>query len=202
MGTNRADALSNAAGGGAAARGGGGPVQLEAAIPIKNSRSTFESVHQGPVWALAKKDNTYLFSGSSDTNIQVWDLENQKPLHTLAGHKSIVHSMDIYQNTLISGSDDRTLKFWDIAETWKCTKTIRTNNVACVLKVASGCLFAGSFKCVKVWNLDTFEFVTNIEAHNHWVRALNITKGHLFTGGYNAINVRTHPVPIARYLYR
>ena len=72
------------------------------------------------MWALAKtKDESLLFSGSSDTTIQVWDLTTLKPVHSLQGHESIVHSIDIYNNWLISGSDDRTIRFWDIKTSWK-----------------------------------------------------------------------------------
>lgn len=60
------------------------------------------------------------------------------------------------------------------------------------MRVASGLLFAGSYKSVKVWNLESVSEVTTLDAHNHWVRALNITKGHLYSGGYNAVNVRIH----------
>lgn len=64
------------------------------------------------------------------------------------------------------------------------------NNVACVLKVASNLLFAGSYKVVKAWDLENgYKELKELDGHSHWVRALNITKGHLFSGGYNSIDV-------------
>lgn len=51
-----------------------------------------------------------LFSGSSDATVQVWDLQTFKPTATLRGHMSIVHSIDVWNRYVISGSDDRTIK--------------------------------------------------------------------------------------------
>jgi hypothetical protein len=49
----------------------------------------------------------------------------------------------------ISGSDDRTIKFWDL-DTQMCKKTIADDNIPCALKINRGHLFSGSFKHLKV----------------------------------------------------
>lgn len=112
-----------------------------------------------------------------------------RPVRTLNGHTSIVHSVEVWNNTIISGSEDRCLKFWDMDQDFKCVKTIKANNIACVLRAASNHLFAGLYKTVKVWNLETGEFSCDLDNHNHWVRALNVTKGHLYSGCYNVVNM-------------
>lgn len=94
-------------------------------------KQTFEA-HGGPIWTLVKTDN-YIISGSSDTTVQTWDATSMRPVRTLNGHTSIVHSVETWGNTIISGSDDRCLKFWDMDQDFKCVKTIKANNVACVL---------------------------------------------------------------------
>jgi WD40 repeat protein len=164
-----------------------GPNNLVDGLINVKCKQTIEG-HGGPVWALAKTD-AYIVSGSSDTTVQAWDLQTMRPVRTMNGHTSIVHSVEVWNNTIISGSDDRCLKFWDMDQDFKCVKTIRANNVACVLRAASNHLFAGLYKTVKVWNLETGEFAGDLDNHNHWVRALNVTKGHLYSGCYNVINM-------------
>lgn len=83
------------------------------AVPTAKCKVSLEG-HGGPVWSLAKKGNL-LFSGSSDTTVQVWDMTTFKPTSTLTGHLSIVHSIDVWNKHVISGSDDRTIKVCTLA---------------------------------------------------------------------------------------
>lgn len=140
-----------------------------------------------------------------------------KHRHTINGHENIVRSVVATSNKLISASDDKTIKVWD-TDNFRCTKTINMNKIACELKIATGYLFAGSYKCVKVrtakidpknycflaglpfliiitfviqiWNLDTLEPEKDLEGHNHWVRAVRVANGYLFCGGHNLVTVR------------
>lgn len=65
------------------------------------------------------------------------------------------------------------------------------------LAVVGGVLFSGSFKEIRVWNIDADSNVhkpfTEIKciakAHNHWVRALTTNEKYLFSGSYSAIGV-------------
>jgi WD40 repeat protein len=143
--------------------------------------------HQGPVWSLAHHEGI-LYSGSSDQTIQVWDMSTGKHRHTINGHENIVRSVVATSNKLISASDDKTIKVWD-TDNFRCTKTINMNKIACELKIATGYLFAGSYKCVKIWNLDTLEPEKDLEGHNHWVRAVRVANGYLFCGGHNLVTM-------------
>jgi len=145
--------------------------------------------HDGPVWALVCSNDT-LYSGSSDETIKVWDLTTFKPRLTLKGHTSIVHALAQTgdESTIISGSDDKNIKIWSVEEQ-RCRKTIKDDNISCVLRISGSHLFAGSFKCVKVWNLDNYKCVKVLPGHNHWVRAINISNGYCFGGGHNIIKM-------------
>lgn len=104
-------------------------------------------------------------------------------------------------------------QIWDV-EQMKLVKSIDDDNIACCLRISHGHLFSGSFKSVKVrpyghalltrqvWNLKKQKQVHILPGHNHWVRALTISSGYLFTGGHNVIKVhsrtraRTHGVDV------
>eukprot|EP01130_Rhizamoeba_saxonica_P018358 TRINITY_DN9153_c0_g1_i1.p1 TRINITY_DN9153_c0_g1~~TRINITY_DN9153_c0_g1_i1.p1 ORF type:complete len:500 (+),score=104.22 TRINITY_DN9153_c0_g1_i1:160-1500(+) len=169
-----------------------GPGQLNAygpKIPVSQCLETL-SGHEGPVWALSSGGPGILISGSSDNTIKVWDMDSLSVRQTLSGHTSIVHSVESYNNgqMIVSGSDDKTIKVWDVEES-RCLKTIEDDNIACVLRVARGNLFSGSFKCVKVWDMETMNNDHILGGHNHWVRAINCSNGMLFSGGHNIIKI-------------
>ncbi len=99
---------------------------------------TFEG-HSAPVMSLAFPSNgKQLVSGSFDRTLKVWDLDTGDCLRTLYGHTGLV-SVLIFQatssvkdsnakeqrETLISGSFDETIRFWDI-QTGECLQTFRT----------------------------------------------------------------------------
>ncbi|PRP81779.1 hypothetical protein PROFUN_10649 [Planoprotostelium fungivorum] len=67
--------------------------------------------HNWEVWQLLISDN-YLFSGSFDHTIKVWDLDTFQCVKTLNGHKGYVHALSLSKKTLFSGSGDKTTKIW------------------------------------------------------------------------------------------
>ena len=66
-----------------------------------------------------------LASGAEDGKIHIWDLHKRKSAAVLDSHVSVVRSLDYSseQNTLVSGSRDKTLIIWD-ARKWKPKRTI------------------------------------------------------------------------------
>lgn len=66
-----------------------------------------------------------LASGAEDGKIHIWDLHKRKSAAVLDSHVSVVRALDFSpeQNTLVSGSRDKTLIVWD-AQKWKAKRTI------------------------------------------------------------------------------
>ena len=71
-------------------------------------------------------EREWLLAGCYDTSIQVFALPACELLHILpgrgdsVGHRSAVRCLTIYNGCLISGSYDRTVKLWDLADECKC----------------------------------------------------------------------------------
>jgi WD40 repeat protein len=56
-------------------------------------------------------------------SIKIWDISNVCNCYCLNGHRSIVNSVAILNNTIISDNDDKSIKIWDISN-GNCIKTL------------------------------------------------------------------------------
>ena len=75
-------------------------------------------------------------------------------------------------------------------ETNECIRVLEDHdNTVCVLVVASGYLFSGSYTHLKVWDLETYKCIETLKGHNHWVRAITVNHGFLYSGSYNIVKV-------------
>lgn len=140
----------------------------------------------------------FMFTGSQDRTLKMWDLTNV-PIHSETGgqpakckslathkaHEKDINSLDVAPNDrlLVSGSQDRTAKVWEIEHivyengtvkgeikllgTCKGHKrgvwTVRFGRTERVLATGSG------DKTVKLWSLDDFSCVKTFEGHTNSV---------------------------------
>ncbi|CAD8058013.1 unnamed protein product [Paramecium primaurelia] len=88
------------------------------------------------------RSRQHLISSSEDTSIIIWStnlLQNPKYLIKLKGHQSYINCLVVHpinENLIVSGSDDKTIKFWSNhisnqqlinhqdQKTWFCSQTI------------------------------------------------------------------------------
>ncbi|MBK6267273.1 caspase family protein [Marivirga sp. S37H4] len=78
---------------------------------------TLQKGHSEPVKALQlSQDGKYLFTGSRDKTIKLWDVETAREINTFFGHSSTINGFSINNKTkqLTSSSADLTVKVWDI----------------------------------------------------------------------------------------
>ncbi|XP_025081950.1 E3 ubiquitin-protein ligase TRAF7-like [Pomacea canaliculata] len=157
-------------------------------ISMFKCKGTFVG-HQGPVWCLCAMGD-YLFSGSSDKTIKVWDTSaSYKCVRTLEGHTGIVLALCTCGNKLFSGSQDCNIMVWNV-DNYENVHVIKAHdNPVCTLVAAKNMLFSGSLKVVRVWDVYTCELRKELTGLNHWVRALAATQDYLFSGSYQTIKM-------------
>ncbi len=93
----------------------------------------------------------YIFCGTYENVIHVWDLETLSPMQTLAGHAGTVYAMTYSapatssgKGRLFTASYDKTIRVWTL-DTLQCVQTlVRHQNSVNTLAAHRGWLFSGA----------------------------------------------------------
>jgi WD40 repeat protein len=66
--------------------------------------------------ATVSADSNFLFTGSKDKSIKLWDIANGREVRSFLGHEHFVNSISISADGkyLLSGSYDKTIRIWDV----------------------------------------------------------------------------------------
>ncbi|CAF1782103.1 hypothetical protein HID58_088942 [Brassica napus] len=133
--------------------------------------------HEGPVMGMAvHASGGLLATAGSDRKVLVWDVDGGFCTHYFKGHKGVVSSIlfhpDADKNILISGSDDATVRVWDLLakNTEKKCLAILDKHFSAVTSIAlseDGCtlLTAGRDKVVNVWDLHDYSCKTTVATY-------------------------------------
>lgn len=124
---------------------------------------------------VTKKTVTSLLKvGHPARNIYNPRVFNCKLFSTLRGHQGDVLSLTITENKIISGSQDKTIKIWDL-NTAKLLHTLSGHNSGIYsLAVSNNRLVSSSAdRTIKIWDLNSNELMVTLLGHNSHVYSLS-----------------------------
>ncbi|KAF6022515.1 hypothetical protein EB796_019189 [Bugula neritina] len=95
-----------------------------------------------------------LLAGSNDFACHIWNIEDQRHRHTLTGHANRVYCARFMEDSglVVSGSNDRTLKQWDLRER-ACVRTMFAGSSCNTLVTIGSLVISGHFdKKIRFWD--------------------------------------------------
>src|SRR5262249_17519155 len=127
--------------------------------------------------------------------IKVWDLDSGKNILTLSGHNGPVTSLALSGDgeRLFSGSEDTTIKVWDLVSGDTLTLRGHTDGVTSLglsgdgKRLFSGSGGLGSTNEIKVWNLQSSKETLTLRGHSERVSSLALSANgkRLYSGSYD-----------------
>jgi WD40 repeat protein len=141
-------------------------------------------------------NNDHLAIGEADGDIVIIDSVDGTEKKRLMGHTSTVNQIiESQSGLLVSCSDDRTVKLWDLSQN-KYFKTFSFNSeVMSITILNNGYLASGLFsETVEIINLETESFVQALHGHNSSICNVNclqvLPNGDLISASFDkSINV-------------
>ena len=150
------------------------------------------------VYTILMLKNGDLASGTSDSEIVIWNIKDGKVKKTIKysgnNNRDIVQviSLVLLKNgdlasasTLCFKKSDNAIKIWDIeSERVKRTLTGHTDSVTVLTVLENGDLVSGSAdKTIKIWNVETGNVIKTLTGHINSVSALKVfDNGDLVSG--------------------
>ncbi len=156
--------------------------------------------HAHWVWSIAfSADGNLLASSSSDRTIKLWDLQTHQCRKTLTGHSQAIRAVafspavDDYGRSvsLISGSDDRTVRLWNADG--DCVRVLQghTSWISAVAVSPDGCLLASGSEdqSVRLWDNRTSQCLRLLQGYNSgiWSIAFSPNGQTLVSGGQDRV---------------
>ncbi len=139
-------------------------------------------------------NETHILNGCNN-NIQVWSTRSLELVKTMTGHTGNVRSLEMYKQTVVSGSRDTTVRIWNI-QTGSCIRVLEghTGYVICVRFDTQRIISTSRDETIRIWKyteaLDP-NFASDalcirtLKEHKHWVRCLQFDDTQIVSGSYD-----------------
>eukprot|EP01091_Cochliopodium_minus_P014826 TRINITY_DN5106_c0_g1_i1.p1 TRINITY_DN5106_c0_g1~~TRINITY_DN5106_c0_g1_i1.p1 ORF type:complete len:364 (+),score=38.02 TRINITY_DN5106_c0_g1_i1:37-1128(+) len=160
--------------------------------------------HNGIIRALYSIDNKYLVSGSYDKKIKVWDIEKlvntndheNSLIHALELHKGPIFCFARHKNLFFSGSKDKRIVIYEIAQDFRVFQVIKKahNSWVWSINVLSSKTFytTSADKTIKIWKrkkkklTQKFSSVDSLCSHKDQVFCIApLNKTKFITGSFD-----------------
>ncbi|CAK8672927.1 unnamed protein product [Clavelina lepadiformis] len=128
-------------------------------------------------------------SGNSTEKLQT--REGKSLIKNLSGHTGGINCMDISSNLLLTGSDDRTARIWDL-DNFECKVVLEGHGgyVSCCKLWSGNYALTGSFdKTIRKWNNKSGNCILKLEHHSGIVSKMLVFGDFLFTSSYDSTAV-------------
>jgi len=143
--------------------------------------------HFDGVYALAMDEN-YIYSGSGDRTVRVWDKNSFKELAVLEGHSEGVYALAVDENYIYSGSGDGIVWVWDKNRFKKLAVLKGHSEGVNALEVDKNYIYSGSGDgIVWVWDKNSFKKLAVLKGHFFGVNALAVDENYIYSGSWDGI---------------
>ncbi|GAB1599970.1 CMT1A duplicated region transcript 1 protein-like [Argonauta hians] len=140
--------------------------------------------HAGCIYCLhhCRKKNIVL-SGSFDTSVRCWSLENGECQKIYRGHRSTVLCVSLFKNMVVSGSKDGTCRAWDL-KSGRCQHVLRHDKAVRAISISEELIISGCEEGeLKVWNRTSGMLIKKMKGHRNAILCLISDKWHIVSGG-------------------
>ncbi|XP_018603419.1 U5 small nuclear ribonucleoprotein 40 kDa protein [Scleropages formosus] len=137
--------------------------------------------HSGAIMELHyNTDGSLLFSASTDKTVAVWDSETGERIKRLKGHTSFVNSCYPARRgpqVVCTGSDDGTVKLWDIRKKASVHTFQNTYQVLAVTfnDTSDQIISGGIDNDIKVWDLRQNKLIYTMQGHGDSLTGLSLS---------------------------
>lgn len=137
--------------------------------------------HTGAVMeAHFSPDGSHLYTCSTDKTLSIWDVQLSNRVRKLKGHQGFVNSVQGARRgvqTLVSGSDDSTIKVWDGRKRYAIHTLDNSFQVTavCFNDTAEYVISGGLDNDVKVWDLRKNEILYTLKGHTDTITGLSLS---------------------------
>ena len=147
--------------------------------------STFNG-HGKNIRCLCAISHKILASGSVDTNIKIWDIEERIIITTLSGHtKGVTALCDLGEGQLVSGSLDKSLIIWSklpgLSSTYshKQVLTEHTSGIGGIIRINNREIISGGwYGDLRIWNIDQGVCIRHIPSFGGYDDLLQMKQHH------------------------
>lgn len=121
-----------------------------------------------------------IFSCSTDKFVSVWSVETAQRIRKMKGHQNFINSVSNARrgvDTLVSGSDDNTIKIWDARKKFVCNTMDNGYQVTAVTlnDTAEQVISGGIDNDIKVWDIRKGEVLYKLRGHSDTITGLSLS---------------------------